>query len=1257
MSRPSNLYAEKIFSEHPIAMWALDEQADYVSIIDEDFRLLSDSSNWTITNGIMEQTAPGGGPLQSPFPDSHTCLSTTDHEDDSITILSDFVPNIFSSGTLSFEDLNHDLGTMCIGMYVYSQTENTIGYDIGYSYFDSVSGESVEVVKSFDIPTSERWMHISATFPLLDQDVPFKLLFRSKFRQSIVSPVPHTVLYNGLSLGQWSEEFCSVSLGSDVVDLPEEISFLPEGYKAIIGRSYSREDIPGYYLVNGASIYAKNSGIPLVYGAENSTVIYENPSEQDQPSLIIPGQGFLNSLGKYQTSTVEMWINVNASTSQLKRIFGPVFSNDGLYLDGPFLALKIGDSYASHYVGEWARPMLVHIRYSSSAASLMVNGEEVLNIVFNEGLTHLPEPIVEGSSTDWLGFYGAESISPFLVDCVAIYGYKVPPVVAKRRFIYGQGVEFPENINNAYSGTTTFFDYSFSKYSNNYSYPGSGKWAQGVANNLNLENNYLATKVHQKPTPIFNSLGADISNRWLTDNLAAQNESMPFFTMKPNSNWNNVEGHLYLEDYQVVEDQISAFYGIFKVSELSDDEQILFRINDKQQPRYFEIVLQDNVVKYRFKDGNAALVTLYQAESVIVGEQFTVGISIQEFVRFFGKNMRSFFSDTRKLSFSIGGSSEFESTFAGKIYAVSLVNAQNLLTIPYMFSSRGIPVDYEYGFDEYDSFVLYDAGNEYFGNDGSYWQHVLDGGTPTSFITARAINHTATYTLRSKVFFDNFELCVASASSWEDYLPLTSFARYITNQKGKSYYDLDFIQFNIDYPAPNTFSRVESEPRQWSYGELYEEYAIPTKKTYETLSNHLFTGYDNYADLAARSSFEYVYDTTGSIVKTYVMFSFISSIYGTLSGKYSRTQSLPKSGIVVPGEDWLTTRYEVVDNSIIYPPAGVDVNQIVMTTQVEIVNPDTEVYPVSIRTIQYSPQSLDRSSPTRVGTRFGVDVSPYTQNGFYMDYSANNPFSVYKGSTPYLYNTRYSGIQPRGTFSPLINRGVSIPVNPEKTRNYEIIAMQISLRYDEDFFPVSPVQIFEVQGRRDHIKFFLVSTSPNGKRAKIYAVNAKTGQLDANVGLYINGKITKDATLTVKEWATLGISFSKILDVSLTAGAIRINGPILANNISYYQSTSLEERQDTQERSWEDVLVSGNIDLEWDFWDSFIWNDVLVLTSSSLFGVSPVEIYKSFTGTNRIVIDDYSPTATNQPDKVVFKDYQYSVYSDISWYSTTRSAL
>jgi len=46
MPSPSNIYAEKAYSDHPLAMWALDDQLDYVSYLNDSTRDLS--ADWTV---------------------------------------------------------------------------------------------------------------------------------------------------------------------------------------------------------------------------------------------------------------------------------------------------------------------------------------------------------------------------------------------------------------------------------------------------------------------------------------------------------------------------------------------------------------------------------------------------------------------------------------------------------------------------------------------------------------------------------------------------------------------------------------------------------------------------------------------------------------------------------------------------------------------------------------------------------------------------------------------------------------------------------------------------------------------------------------------------------------------------------------------------------------------------------------------------------------------------------------------------------
>ena len=47
MANPSNLYAEKIFSEHPLALWALDQTVDYISLFDLDYQDIQ--NYWTVS--------------------------------------------------------------------------------------------------------------------------------------------------------------------------------------------------------------------------------------------------------------------------------------------------------------------------------------------------------------------------------------------------------------------------------------------------------------------------------------------------------------------------------------------------------------------------------------------------------------------------------------------------------------------------------------------------------------------------------------------------------------------------------------------------------------------------------------------------------------------------------------------------------------------------------------------------------------------------------------------------------------------------------------------------------------------------------------------------------------------------------------------------------------------------------------------------------------------------------------------------------
>ena len=118
--------------------------------------------------------------------------------------------------------------------------------------------------------------------------------------------------------------------------------------------------------------------------------------------------------------------------------------------------------------------------------------------------------------------------------------------------------------------------------------------------------------------------------------------------------------------------------------------------------------------------------------------------------------------------------------------------------------------------------------------------------------------------------------------------------------------------------------------------------------------------------------------------------------------------------------------------------------------------------PVLLNKLQLASQAFNDNSFNPIGTRFGVDLFPYKRSGIYYDYKSKNPFTIYKGSTPYLYLTKDSGVQVRGDIVSLESRGISLPINQALSSDYLISAVQMWVKYSEDEFPAVPTELFEI---------------------------------------------------------------------------------------------------------------------------------------------------------------------------------------------------
>jgi len=1202
MSNPSNLYAEKIYSEHPTTMWALDDQADYVSLITESQRDID--SLWSISSGTSSLGVISGEPFSS---------STTTMVEASVPTEATGQVVLISPDIVNFTSLNEDFGTFCIGTFFYSNSVYLKSISIGFEYTDTTTSATVQKLKTYTTDISQSWGFISETFDIPDENTNMRIVIKIDVHSGGSSSSDYQFYLNGITAGQWSEEFNTFSLGVEEDVFPSSIAITTTD-KVIPAAAYGISSDQGYYFVKNKSLLAKNTSIPLVYGASGVTKILPNVS--GKPSLILPGKGFLNEIGRYKEYTVEFWARINSDTNTPKKIFGPISSSDGLYVESGFITLVIGESFSSYFVGEWYRPMLVNIRLVKNSATLLINGEQVISIVVDTDNMVLPEEIYLNKSQDWLGFYAYEDVSPIEIDCFAIYSYQVPTTVAKRRWVYGQGVLSPDGIDSSYGGTSTAIDYSFADYTSNYNYPDFAKWQQGSIDNLVASSKSLETPQYTLPEIFLD--GKSLSN-FYADNEEIQSSGNKFITFRPNNTWNSENAYINFSKLGVLNDEVAAVYGVFEINEDDETEQIFFKFYENNSTNYFIIKKSGEEIKYSLMFQGSEQ-EIYSFPSFTIDQKILVGLNIKKLVEYFGGSVSSFFGTQGSVGMYVGGDNTGQLTFTGKVYSVGISTESNFADISSYFYDNGVA-------------ILDEA--------------VVEPEEPENAVAL--LNHVASYTLLPSSAYGKFFLDIGVSGYWEDYLPLSYFAQYVTNDVGNQYYDLDFLQFNIGYPSPSISQESEVVAESWTYDQLKQQYKFIIQKTYAELDNVIYTGWQNYEDLNEKSVKFYEYNTDNASIRSYMTFQYIEDGSNLSQSNFSRLERSTSKKIIDIDEHplWQTTKFEVVDNTLVYPTKTIDFNKLSVVIRLEFKVKNILTKPISLSRLELASQALSDNSFNPIGTKFGNNIFPYKRAGIYYDYKNKNPYTIYKGSTPHLYLNKTSGIQVGGDFNEDVSRGISIPINSTNAANYRVSAIQSWMRYPEDQFPGSPVELFEIDHKGDVIKFYITTDSNTGKRGRIYALSKDTNLPYNGLVYYWNGSIVREPVITSKEWGVLGISFSNSLIFDSYLGAINLTGPMLFNNISYYQANNLQQVQSTLTRPWSKVKTDGVINFEWlDWFNSFTWDGVLVISSSDIYGVNPSEIYKTYIGANKIIVDDNSGLALS-PDIL-------KIYNNTTWQSTVR---
>lgn len=1196
--KTANLYASRVYEEHPLALWSFDEDITFTSLLTEAKKSIT-TANWTLSaNTTSASVSIPGNPIDnSPMRVLYVSGSAAPTMSFQLTSpINDSVQNV----------LDDQKGSVCFNVFAYIN-EQTINYidniKIGF-YINGSTYVYTQYNTNFFI--QNLWTKIEHTQSLSGVTT-FAPYVQVTYNTSILNQSNSSISFAGVSCGQWSEPYNSINSGITSYTIPT--SFATAAGQA----SLKGIEIDAYGFSNASTAYvveynnrllAVSSGIPMTYGSKSNMSIlstgdidnfddsldggdvtsaqlsdisggtpsstyslfidggtpFNIPDLFAIPSIIFKGNGFLNSTGNYSSITAEFWLRINPMTVHETRIMGPLQSDDGIYVDNNYIILKVGQYKRSYYVGQWYRPMLIHFIQSPSELSLMINGEKVIKI----DIDNLEQFNFNTSTNPYIAFFGDNLIPQFEINSFSIFPYKVAEEIAKRRFVYGQGVDELENISYASSSDLTYIDFPFAKYASTISYP-KRLWTDAYFNNITVSSEGIEPINYNVPDILFTNNSSSLTqsqaqaiwSNFEKDNFGLQFEysTNNFIEMLPTSSYDNFDSTIYLPNINVTNTLPQTIHAVFETASGSAGymtDQSLLYFKDLSTTDYIDIRISSGSIQYVFND------SILESYSVSDQELVCVGIKFDDFIVEYPQTS-NILSNPETTSLNFAGSGN--RTFLGKVYLLNIN-------------------------DEFSSDIM----------SGSIFNAT---GTAEKTGFSGMLDYVGTYKLYPVQSNNSVYLDIASYGYWESSYPLSYFAKYINTSAGSMAYDLDMIQFNIDTPTPI--------------------YSIP-----DALSDLYF---DNLA------------------VKTFITLQTSASVGQLPYTDFSNTVQIRSNRLVDFDEltSFNNTKFEICNRTLICPPkeSVEDFNDYHITLHLEVISKGIKTNSLKVKRMSLASVAYDETSNYKINTPTGRTIDVFAKSGSVSLYKQDVPFSMSIESSPYLYVSGISGIETAYSASATASVGVSFNINENEKAGYEVVGLQMQIMYTKESAFSGSVQFASLSTESNSKRYsFYFIPETDGQRAFIKIFNESNVEV-TNIDYYVDGSSVNKVAIEPLKWTTIVMSFPEsILSVP---GHFDVYPGVAIDNFAVFDLSRSKDVQIQVSNSWDDIRTTyplwSNVSASGNTWAT-IYNVESIATGNYVDGK---KVFQSYYGISSIIGNDNGNLNVNF-DRI-------NLVNDINWSS------
>jgi hypothetical protein len=477
-------------------------------------------------------------------------------------------------------------------------------------------------------------------------------------------------------------------------------------------------------------------------------------------------------------------------------------------------------------------------------------------------------------------------------------------------------------------------------------------------------------------------------------------------------------------------------------------------------------------------------------------------------------------------------------------------------------------------------------------------------------VDSELFNYVGTYTLLPKISNSTVFLDIGCSGYWENSIPLSYFGKFITTSTGNKLYDLDIVQFNVDIPS-SIFSKENLQASEYQSNLLSKVYVsiqsnVETPKTYSEYVNTENIGIDRVLD------------------------------FNTV-------------------EDFDSTKFEICDGTIIYPPkSGIGFANYSLVTYIIVTSKGINSENIKIKNMSLSSLTFDESEFYSINTPAVGKFYPVTKSQDQYIYKRQIPVTIDNETSPYLYLSGDSGLSVLPKTDGKLIKGVSIPINESLKPVNSIVGLQMFLMFNEEREFSSRKIIGKIFNNVDSYDIVLIPESDK-KRAFIKVYDSKTKIEVPNLRFFLNGREVDSITVKPLIWNFIAVSFQESsLNFNRKIGQLEIYSGIKVDNVAVFSEISTTKIRQFNYDSWNQAFDQYAEDgtESWGYWSASVsafpntWRVPLDENSTTvqILSVDGNSIFNTYAGLSSFIGDDSSIMSVSFDSAQVLNDVTWDTF-------------